>query len=271
MKLEFVKLSPTQNMTILVKTPVEIKYHLEVGKKLLEYSSVHAEQVGFISDSKNPDVMGSLQMMAGEFCGNASMSLAAYIAWKNGLNEGKNMVIPLKVSGTQEIVNCGIKAVEGGYIGRVNMPLPIKTEDVIYYIGKQKFVLTTVFLPGIRHIILPIECIGDNFKNILENNIYEFGKQFDDDAFGIIVFDEKESRIYPLVVIKDSSIVWERGCGSGSESVGIYLAHKLKHDIKVKLKQPGGIIETEVKYFNGIKSVSISGFIKIVAEGVAYI
>lgn len=271
MKIEFVKLSPTQNMTILVKTPIERKDQLDIGTKLLDYSSVYAEQTGFIETSQNPEAIGRLQMMAGEFCANATMSMAAYAAWKNGLETGNSMVIPLEVSGADDILKCDIKAVENGYICRVNMPLPIKTEDIDYYIGENKYVLFTVFLTGIRHIIIPIDDIGVDFRDILDKNISQIGKQFDDEAFGIIVFDEKESRIYPLVVIKGASTIWERGCGSGSEAVGVYLAQRIKRNVTVKLHQPGGVIETQVKYDNGIKNVSISGFVKIVAEGTAYI
>ena len=50
MKLDFVKISPTENMTILVKTAVPTEQQLAVGAKLIEYSSVYAEQAGFIEE-----------------------------------------------------------------------------------------------------------------------------------------------------------------------------------------------------------------------------
>ena len=39
MKLDFVKISPTENMTILVKTAVPTEQQLAVGAKLIDYSS----------------------------------------------------------------------------------------------------------------------------------------------------------------------------------------------------------------------------------------
>ena len=73
-----------------------------------------------------------------------------------------------------------------------------------------------------------------------------------------------------MAVKSAKSLCWERGCGSGSEAVGIYMADRLKRDVKLRLKQPGGIIETSVVYENGIKSASIKGAVKIAAEGSAF-
>ena len=86
------------------------------------------------------------------------------------------------------------------------------------------------------------------------------------------MFDEENMRIDPLVVVKSAgSVYWERGCGSGSEATGIYLAYKNKESIKCGLKQPGGIITVDVEYDNGIKKAAITGKVKIAAEGTAYI
>ena len=84
-------------------------------------------------------------------------------------------------------------------------------------------------------------------------------------------FDEKEKSLKPLVAVEDVSLIWERGCGSGSEATGIYLAYKNKESIKCGLKQPGGIITVDVEYDNGIKKAAITGKVKIAAEGTAYI
>ena len=86
------------------------------------------------------------------------------------------------------------------------------------------------------------------------------------------MFDEKNMRIDPLVIVKSAdSLFWERGCGSGSEAVGIYLSWRDKRDVNIGLGQPGGIIDVSVKYNNGIESVSIAGNVYIAAEGRAYI
>ena len=270
MEIEFVKLSPTENMTVLVKTPVPRDKQLETGVRLIQYSSVYAEQADFIEKPQNPMAEARLQMMAGEFCGNGTMAMAAYIARQKGLKPGEGASIALEVSGADGILTCEIEAAENGYRAAVEMPKP----DSIAYedcgiLGQS---LPVVCLPGIKHIIVSKELLGDKFKDFLEGHIEELKKQILCDAFGIIVFDEKNMRIDPLVIVKSAdSLFWERGCGSGSEAVGIYLSWRDKRDVNIGLGQPGGIIDVSVKYNNGIESVSIAGNVYIAAEGRAYI
>src|SRR3712207_235334 len=74
MKIEFVKINPVENMTILVKSSLpRLKYPI-LSQKMMRYSHLYAEQVGFMEGKH-------LQMMGGEFCGNASRSFAAYLAF----------------------------------------------------------------------------------------------------------------------------------------------------------------------------------------------
>lgn len=270
MEIEFVKLSPTENMTVLVKTPVPRDRQLETGIRLIQYSSVYAEQAGFIERPQNPMAEARLQMMAGEFCGNGTMAMAAYIARQKGLKPGERARIPLEVSGADGVLICAIEAHGNGYRAAVEMPKPVSTAyEELGLLGRK---LPTVCLPGIKHIIVPKELLGDNFKAFLEGHIGELKEQILCGAFGIIVFDEESMRIDPLVIVKSAdSLYWERGCGSGSEAVGIYLSLRDKKDVNIGLSQPGGIIDVSVKYNNGIESVSIAGNVHIAAEGRAYI
>ena len=89
MELQFVKMNPTRNMTILVETPVPRAKHGEIAKQLMAEDSVCAEQVGYIEPALHPLAAARLQMMGGEFCGNASMSLAALLAMREGLENGE--------------------------------------------------------------------------------------------------------------------------------------------------------------------------------------
>ena len=124
MELKFIKTSPTENMTLLIETPVPREKHLEIAEKLIAYGSVYAEQAGYIEEPENPAAAKRLQMMAGEFCGNASLSLAAVLAEEKGLAVGEETEIILEVSGADSLVNCHMKKEEKGFTGRVAMPLP---------------------------------------------------------------------------------------------------------------------------------------------------
>ena len=48
MKYEFIKTSPTGNMTVLVRTPVPRGEQPAVAASLMDYESVNAEQAGFL-------------------------------------------------------------------------------------------------------------------------------------------------------------------------------------------------------------------------------
>ena len=71
MEVKFIKASPTENMTLLIETPVAREKQLAVAERLIAYGSVYAEQAGYIEEAENPAAEKRLQMMAGEFCGLA--------------------------------------------------------------------------------------------------------------------------------------------------------------------------------------------------------
>ena len=81
MKLNFVKVNPVENMTIFVMDQVDSSHHMAVANRLMDYSNIHGEQVGFIENPRSLKAKSlntlRLQMMGGEFCGNATRSLAA--------------------------------------------------------------------------------------------------------------------------------------------------------------------------------------------------
>ena len=107
MELKFVKLNPTQNMTLLVESPLRREDYAKVADSIMAYESVYAEQVGFIErPGSGSKAVARLQMAGGEFCGNAAMSLAAYVAWldkKEKFLSGAR-IIPLEVSGSDEVI-----------------------------------------------------------------------------------------------------------------------------------------------------------------------
>ena len=124
MKLNFAKLNPSENMTIIVTSPVPRPQQAAVAEKLMAYGSVFAEQVGFLEEPCLPGARARLQMMGGEFCGNASMSLAAWLAHCDGLADGADRDYPLEVSGADGLVNCRILRRGSAYDGTVAVPVP---------------------------------------------------------------------------------------------------------------------------------------------------
>ena len=88
--MNYIVANPTGNITVLVTDHVDMKDRNEVTRAMFEAVPT-CEQVGYVVAplSANADVR--LEMMGGEFCGNASLSTAAYYVMKNRLLDDKNM------------------------------------------------------------------------------------------------------------------------------------------------------------------------------------
>lgn len=271
MELKFIKTSPTENMTLLIETPVPEERRLEIAEKLIAYGSIYAEQAGYIERSENPLAEKRLQMMAGEFCGNASLSLAAVLSEEKGISVGEETEIVLEVSGTDSLVRCQMKKEETGFFGRVSMPLPKSMGDKTFRLGGELYELFMVAFEGISHVIVPLSLWGEDAGKKAEQAAKEWASEMPA-AFGILLFDEEKGTLQPLVSVQGVSLIWERGCGSGTSAIGAYLAAKKGESVSVSLIQPGGIMGAEVSYANGkIESLYITGKVSIVARGTAYL
>ena len=263
MILDFVKLSPTRNMTILVTSPVERPQHVSVAEQLMDSGSVHAEQVGFLEPTSIPGARLRLQMMGGEFCGNATMSVGAFLAFQDDLPDRASADYPLEVSGADGVVHCRIRREGSAFIGTVAMPLPEKIEEISF--GGRK--CPVVFLPGIAHAIIDAQTMTPAEAEALIPQWCAAARQ---EAFGIIL--KSGSTIKPLVYVRETnSAVWEQGCGSGTAAVGAYVAYLKKAPLSVEIAQPGGVIRADVAWEGGISGIKITGTVKIAAMGRAWI
>lgn len=271
MEIQFIKANPTENMTLLIQTPVPRAQHLAVAEKLLAYGSVFAEQAGYIEEAENPKAEKRLQMMAGEFCGNASLSLAAWLAKEKELPMGEKTEIVLEVSGAERLVHCEIKREENGFSGRVAMPLPQAMGKKTFMLDGESMELMTVVFAGITHIIVPVDIWGKDAAAKAERAAKKWADEMPA-VFGILLFAEEKQELKPLVSVQNVSLIWERGCGSGTSAIGAYLAARAGHSVAMQLKQPGGNMGVEAEYQNGrIDTLFITGNVSIAAEGTAYI
>ncbi|NCC16987.1 MAG: diaminopimelate epimerase [Clostridia bacterium] len=271
MEIDFIKASPTQNMTILVETQIPVENQLAVAQKLISYNSVYAEQAGFIQEPKDKRAAMGLRMMAGEFCGNATLSLAAWLMEQKKLPIGQKETILLEISGAQRLVLCQIQREEQGYVGKVDMPLPISVDREEFQLGSETLVLPVVRFEGIAHIIVDRAQWGEEAKIKAEQASFQWAEKMPD-AFGILLWDGNTERLEPLVCLKNTSLIWERGCGSGTSAIGAFLAMQAGGNISLQCKQPGGTMGVQVSVKDGkIASLQIAGQVSIVAKGKAYI
>ena len=263
MKLEFVKLSPTQNMTIIVKTPVTRAEHSRVAALLMDYNNVFAEQVGFIEPPTMPGAHARLQMMGGEFCGNAAMCMAALSARNEGIPRGETRSVPVEISGADGVLNTYVTRRDDCYACRVDMPLPTSIEEKEAY--------SVVRLPGIAHAV--VKCDDPEARRpYAESALRAIAAGIDEEAVGLMLYSPAQSKLLPLVYVKSTdTMVWERGCGSGSAAVGALICHESKMAVEAPLMQPGGVITARAEWDGGVAKLSIEGNVKVACEGAAYV
>ena len=268
MKLNFVKLDPSGNTTILVTSPVPRGEQANIAAQLMPPDRLCAEQVGFVEATKLPGARARLQMMGGEFCGNASMSLAAMLARETDLAIGTEAEIALEVSGASGLVRCGVlRAGEAEFRGSVSMPLPTEIAEVELPGGPR---VPLVHFPGIAHAIVPEAALSPAGAEALVPGLCENLRA---DALGILLIAPDGRSMCPLVYVRATgSAVWERGCGSGTAALGAWAAIRAGRDVDLEIAQPGGRIGVRARLSNGaVCEIEIRGTVRLVAEGEVYL
>ena len=261
MKLNFVKLSPTRNITILVTDPVPRSLHADISARLMDGECVGGEQVGFVEAAGLPGARARLQMMGGEFCGNASMSLAAWLAYQDGLADGAQAQLPLEVSGAAGLVRCGILRCGNDYEGTVSMPLPERICEEDFGDGQR---WPVVHFPGISHAIVAESALTPGQAKAC---IGRWCERLGAEAMGILLLSDAADAFIPLVYVRSTmSAVWEHGCGSGSAAIGAYLAARQGGNVDCVLSQPGGSIRVQVQP----GKIAITGRVRIIAAGTVW-
>lgn len=87
MRLKYYKVNPGGNNTAIVLGNFNKKNRIIISKFILRQDSA-IEQVGFWVMPNNRINKARLQMMGGEFCGNAARSLA-YLIWQKNKSLGE--------------------------------------------------------------------------------------------------------------------------------------------------------------------------------------
>ncbi|MFC3884992.1 diaminopimelate epimerase [Bacillus songklensis] len=272
-EIDFIKFNPTQNMTILVKTNYPVEEYEYIASKIMSYDSVYAEQVGFIEKPINNKATAHLQMAGGEFCGNACMALAAFIASEKGLKQNDLMEILLEVSGTDRLIMCQVRRNSDEYYCQVTMPIPKQIEQrTIKYDGDDLDIIIVRYHEFI-HIVIEVEEFSRTVREKAQSLAKLLGVTLGANLIGILLYKSKSDELAPLIYVPHlDSMIWERGCGSGTASLGAYLAWKNKGEIVAKIRQPGGTINVVANcHEEELTSLKIEGSVGIVAQGKAFI
>lgn len=277
MKIHFIKANPTENMTIFVLDQIPQAMYSDVAKKIMCYGNIHAEQVGFVEKPKNADgkAAARLHMMGGEFCVNAVRALAAMCVERgdvDAIDQDGSYTIWLEVSGLEDAQLCHVHPLDkGSFRSSIRMPHFKSIKQTTLEFDQHCFNGTWVEFPGINHLVIDGTTMSSRDKFF--ENIKQSLQETNYDAFGIMFWNETCHFLEPLVYVRQTeSKTWERGCGSGTAAVGIALSHRLKMDIDIDICQPGGNLNVRTDWKNNaIESVYLSGDVRIVGEGIAYV
>lgn len=196
MELNILRADPAGNITVFVLDPVEKAQRAAIAEKIMAIPALKAEQVGYACAAED-DVDGHMEMMGGEFCGNATRAYGMYIAQqKGGLS-----AVKLRVSGCDHAVTAQVDLKSG--TARAEMPCPrsVKRVTVNGHEG------TLVDLTGIAHFVVDGVEPSEGFFRAAESIFSGIAGL---DACGVIFLDAEKRSMIPLVkVIETDSLVWE--------------------------------------------------------------
>lgn len=254
MNINYTKIDPAGNISLIVKTPVERSEQSRVAAQLMQLDK-EAEQVGFLEHPSDSRCAARLQMMGGEFCGNASLSCAAVLM--NG-KSGKCDIM-LEVSGAPDAVKVqGAMVSENEFDGTVSMPLPEAIYECTLLDGFEEHTFPVVRFTGISHaIVAPEELSKGDAERLIGKWCASLGAQ----ALGLMFFDAEKMSLEPLVYVKNTdTAVWEGSCASGTAAVAAYLAEIDGEMADISLTEPRGEISASALCSGSeVSALSISG------------
>lgn len=191
--------SPGGNTTALVTTLVPRKNHAWIARRVMaKYQEV--EQVGFIEPPGHQGAVVRLQMMGGEFCGNAARSAAMYWRRVSGQSD-----FVLEVSGMSQPVPAHV----GRGHASIEMPRWLIRVD-----RHGRF--PVVDMPGIRHMIIegpPSRTMAARLCRQISRGVPAAGIMFvSRTVTGLL--------LTPFVWVRETkTLIRETACGTGTLAV----------------------------------------------------
>ena len=239
MKLNILRANPAGNITLFVLDPVEREQRAAVAARLMAIAELKAEQVGFLCPATQGGD-GRMEMMGGEFCGNATRAFGMLLAQKA---KGQEQM-QVETSGCDHVVAVAVNLSAG--TARTEMPLPrwAKRKTVGGHQG------TLVHLGGIAHLVVESAPPSQAFFEQAEPIFREIPGL---DAYGVIFLNKDDGGMTPLVKVPaTNTLIWEGSCGSGSLAAAVAQSMDAPDGPFVRdYRQPAGIVRAEVVRTNG--------------------
>lgn len=239
MELNILRADPAGNITVFVLDPVAKEERAALAARIMAIPELKAEQVGYACEPEE-DVDGHMEMMGGEFCGNATRAYGMYIARQKG---GASHVM-LRVSGCDHVVIAEVDCEKG--TASAEMPRPRSVQRVSAA-GQEG---TLVDLGGIAHFVVEGVAPSEEFFRAAEP-VFDGIEGLD--ACGVIFLDGETGRMTPLVkVLGPDTLVWEGSCGSGSIACAVAQSEGLRSGGFARAYvQPAGTVRASVERQDG--------------------
>ena len=249
MDFDYVLADPTGNLTVLIIS----QYTEDTRTSMIQEAFAKepaCEQVGFVMPCGDKRLR--IDMMAYEFCGNATLSSAALLMHSSDPVPGSEDIITVDSSGAGRPLDVRLKRLpdleEKGccmpvYQGTLNMPVP----EVSSFRG-----YPLISFEGISHLLVPDSDFTDEEA---ETAVKSFAEELGVSALGMMLYTYDETSgiilpdslsMRPLVYVPGSgTLFWEHGCATGSTAAGWYRYYESGHAVSTEIKQPGGIIRVD--------------------------
>ncbi|MCL2128391.1 MAG: hypothetical protein FWH38_09060, partial [Treponema sp.] len=231
MELEIVRADPAGNITVFVLNPPDSpEKRAEAVRAIMADPGLHAEQVGFVLPPEKTGGNWRLEMMGGEFCGNAGRSFALLAAAEAGLSGRHTLTVEVSGLAAPAAVNIDTEA----RTAEIEIKPPLEDEAVV--MGRR---FPVYLFEGITHVIA--ENAGQDEK-LTRLIMRETEKQNPCEALGIMYYDSAKRFMRPVVWVKAAdTLVYESSCGSGTAALGAWITRNITDaETEVEIKQPGG-------------------------------
>ena len=246
-----VVLDPAGNVTAIVCSDVPAAERARVAAQILRLPELGIEQVAFLTEPRSGGEI-RLEMMGGEFCGNALRCAGFYQALRTGA-QGKSCVFA-EISGADGVQPVMADTAEG--TASTVMPLPLSVQPA----GWADVQATRVTFAGITHFV--IDCAQPD-ETLVQRAIAAAPEA---SAVGAIFLDRAHGSIKPVVFVRETaSCVAENSCASGSVATAVVLTADFADGItEIGIGQPGGTLEVGVQRADGAATgLSIGGAVRL--------
>ena len=244
-------LDPAGNVTAIVCSDVPAAERARVAAQILRLPELGIEQVAFLTEPRSGGEI-RLEMMGGEFCGNALRCAGFYQALRNG-EQGKSCVLA-EISGADGVQPVMADTAEG--TASTVMPLPLSVQPA----GWADVKAARVTFAGITHFV--IDCAQPD-ETLVQRAIAAAPEA---SAVGAIFLDRAHGSIKPVVFVRETaSCVAENSCASGSVATAVVLTADFADGItEIGIGQPGGTLEVGVQRTDGaVTGLSIGGAVRL--------